>query len=184
MQKLFILILFMINGGFAFAQKFEISVGYGAPSAYGISNEIGSSLFNGIINDADSPNSVGALGVSALVYSKEDKWRYGLDVVSEFFSVSNSNYTQMSTLSIMPRTDYFWSNSDRKLRLYTGVSAGVYLNRATVESQSGTEEKVKNTTFGFNVTPIGLRYGSQFAIFAEPNIGTKGIVQAGISYRF
>lgn len=183
MKKLILFLLFS-KSAFVFAQKIEISIGYNAPSVYGITNELGNGLVNAVINDAKSPNSMGALGVSALVYSKEEKWRYGLDFVSEFFSVNNRSYSKMSTITMMPRTDYFWTGSERKLRLYSGASAGIYLNRATIKKSADQEEKVNDTTFGFNITPIGIRYGSDFAVFIEPNIGTKGIVQAGVSYRF
>lgn len=184
MKKIFTLMLFVVTSTLVFAQKVEISVGIGAPSVYGITNDLGTGLANSIIKDADSPNSFGALGVSALVYSKAEKWRYGLDLVSEFYTVKNSGYSKKSSLSIMPRTDYFWSNKDSKLRLYSGVSAGVYLNRGTMKNVASDDSKVNDTTFGFNITPIGIRYGSKFAVFVEPNIGTKGIVQAGVSYRF
>ncbi|MEH6305822.1 hypothetical protein RYH73_09215 [Olivibacter sp. CPCC 100613] len=183
-KKLFILSLLIISSTFVFAQKIEISAGFGAPSLYGVTNDFGNALANIVLKNAESPNSFGALGVSALIYSKEEKWRYGLDVVSEFYTVKNTGYSKKSTLSIMPRTDYFWSGSDRKLRLYSGVSVGVYLNRGTIKNAANGDEKITDTIFGFNITPIGIRYGSQFAVFVEPNIGTKGIVQAGVSYRF
>lgn len=182
MKKLILSSAILISS-LAFSQKFEISVGYGAPSVYGITNDLGTGLISIITKDGE-PNSTGALNVSALVYNKNAKWRYGLDFVSEFFSVSNTNYTKKSTISVMPRADYFWSGEDKKLRLYSGVSAGIYLNNATVKNSTGQEEKLNDSTFGFNITPIGLRYGNDFAIFVEPNIGTKGIGQAGISYRF
>lgn len=182
MKKLILLSAILITS-FAFSQKFEISVGYGAPSIYGISNDLGTGLVSTITKDG-SPNSIGALNVSALVYNKNEKWRYGLDFVSEFFSVSDTNYSKKSTISIMPRVDYFWSGEGKKLKLYSGVSAGIYLDNAMIKNSAEQEEKLNDSTFGFNITPIGLRYGSALAVFVEPNIGVKGIGQAGISYRF
>ncbi len=32
--------------------------------------------------------------------------------------------------------------------------------------------------------PLGLRYGKDFGVFIEPNIGTRGFVNAGVSYIF
>ncbi|RNA63753.1 hypothetical protein D1631_05615 [Chryseobacterium nematophagum] len=179
-MKKIILLSTLLLTSLVFSQKFEISAGYGLPSGYGILNFLTTILPNSFLRVEGSDN-VGVLNVSALVYSKDAKWRYGLDMVSEFYSFNRIEIRKQSAISVMPRIDYFWSEEDKKLRFYSGVSAGIYL--ATLKYNIAQEE-VNYTIFGFNITPIGLRYGKTFAVFIEPNIGIKGLIQAGASYRF
>lgn len=178
------------------AQKFEISATYGTSSLYGTTESIldatGSALGSAIASTIfgnptkiDYPTSNGVFNLSVQRYSQDMKWRYGVDFVYESFNESKSDFTVLNFMSFMPKVDYFWSGSDKKLRLYSGAALGFlikdykYINSSTLR-----ETKDSDTLFALNVTPIGLRYGTDFGVFLEPNIGVKSFVQAGVSYQF
>lgn len=173
------------------AQKIEISAAYGTPSLYGISEAIteasGSAIISAITANPTIkyPTSNGALNVAIHRYSENIHWRYGVELVLESFNESSAIYSQQSFISIMPKVDYFWTGSDKKLRLYSGIAAGVLLKKAEyIVASTGTKENANDTFMAVNLMPIGVRYGNKLGIFLEPNIGVKSFVQAGLSLQF
>ncbi|WP_160139249.1 hypothetical protein [Chryseobacterium sp. c4a] len=163
------------------AQKIEVSASYGTPSVYGVAYDLGSSIV-GSITDTQAPSSNGVLAFGLMVYSKDMKWRYGADVTSELYGKTES-ISKQNIISILPKVDYFWLRK-QKLGLYSGGSIGINFINTTYTSTDRMKRKDNSTGFGFNVVPIGLRYGGDLSVFVETNIGMKGIVQAGVSYRF
>ncbi|MEJ5102164.1 hypothetical protein [Chryseobacterium sp. MYb328] len=167
------------------AQKIEIAASYGAPSVYGIAYELAPAITLALLpgTSSISPSSNGVAAFGVMMYSKNMNWRYGIDVTNEFFGKTESVSKQNIT-SILPKIDYFWLRKN-KLGLYSGGSIGVNFASTTyVNKDTKKENKDSSTGFGFNVVPIGLRYGGDLSVFVETNIGMKGIAQAGVSYRF
>ncbi|MDR2621529.1 MAG: porin family protein [Dysgonamonadaceae bacterium] len=90
-----------------------------------------------------------------------------------------SNY---STLSL--EGNYNYVNRD-KLKLYALLGAGgTILNQTYKDNQTGNKHGEKQTFFNFQVTPVGVKYGDSFGAFAELGFGYKGILSAGLFYRF
>lgn len=172
------------------AQKYEISVAYGAPSLFGTTDsllkEIGSAAGAAIWGgDISSPDSNGVLNINVEMYNNDMKWRYGLEANLESFNESNSSFSKQSYISILPKVDYFWSDADRKFRFYSGVSAGVlFRNTESKATNTSLASKENDTFFAFNIMPIGVRYGGNFGVFLEPSIGVRAFAQAGVSYIF
>ncbi|GHT66063.1 hypothetical protein AGMMS50239_26940 [Bacteroidia bacterium] len=80
--------------------------------------------------------------------------------------------------------DYKYVNRD-KLKLYALVGAGgTILNQTYKDSQTNEKQGEKQTFFNFQVTPVGVKYGGSFGVFAELGFGYKGILCAGLFYRF
>ncbi|HFK5510657.1 TPA: hypothetical protein ACGZ9U_001569 [Elizabethkingia anophelis] len=185
-MKKFLLFIPLISASLLQAQKIEISAAYGTPSIFGISSSLYDFVGNVITgNSEETSSSNGVLSLHVMMYNREMKWRYGLEFNLESFDEKGTGFKSQSLVSVQPKIDYFWSGADRKLKLYSGVSAGVlFKNAKYIDKTSKTEEKDNLTTFGFNIMPIGLRYGRDFGVFIEPNIGTKGFVNAGVSYIF
>ena len=69
--------------------------------------------------------------------------------------------------------------TEKKFKLYSGVGAGVM----NTSFDYGIFEN-KDTIFAYNLSPIGVRYGQKFGVFLETNVGTKGLLQGGVSYIF
>nr|WP_199163008.1 hypothetical protein [Elizabethkingia sp. ASV34] len=185
MKKL-LLFVPLISASLLQAQKIEISAAYGTPSIFGVSSSLYDFVGNAITgNSGETSSSNGVLNLNIMMHNRGMKWRYGLEFNIESFDEKGTGFTSQSLVSVQPRVDYFWSGADRKLRLYSGVSAGVlFKNAKYIDKTSKAEEKDNLTTFGFNIMPIGLRYGRDFGVFIEPNIGTRGFINAGVSYIF
>jgi len=189
-MKKSLLMLSLITTSFLSAQKIEVSVSYGTPSLFGTTDSLlkeigsaaGAAIWGGEIN---YPDSNGVLNISVATYNTDMKWRYGLEANLESFNESKSSLSKQSYISVLPKVDYFWSDADKKFRFYSGVSAGVLFRNTEYKSANTTAVTKENDTFfAFNITPIGVRYGGNFGVFLEPNIGVRGFVQAGASYIF
>lgn len=177
MKKTIVLLLLTLTLNQIQAQKMEISAGYGTPSVFGTITNV----FNTLFTD-DSSSSDGVLSLELNLYSESMKWRYGLETSYEHLDFRHTGNSFL--LSLSPQVDYFWSGAHRKLRFYSGVSAGVAFYEEKTKA-AGIGKKDNGSTFTFNVTPVGLRYGGDFGVFLEPaNVGSRGIVQGGVSYIF
>ncbi|KFF18983.1 hypothetical protein [Chryseobacterium sp. JM1] len=182
MKKLLLFPLLMVVSTVS-AQKIEVSASYGAPSVYGATYSLGSVLVNAFVNSSEEdPSSKGVASVGVMMYSGNMKWRYGIDVTNEFFSKTES-VSKQNIWAVLPKVDYFWLNKE-KLGLYSGLSAGISIVNTTYTGKDKKESKDSDTGFGYNIVPVGLKYGGDLSVFLETNIGMKGIVQGGVSYRF
>ncbi len=70
-------------------------------------------------------------------------------------------------------------------KLYSGAGVGYTIAKGEIQRS----DKQPNTTedfshFNFQVTGVGFRVGKDLAGIAEVGFGYKGIVNAGVSYRF
>lgn len=187
-MKKILLMLPIVASCFMSAQKIEVAISYGAPSLYGTTDSIlqgigsaaGAAISGGEVR---YPDSNGVLNISLAMYNSDMKWRYGLEANLESFNQNNSNLKNQSYISILPKVDYFWSGSDKKFRFYSGVSVGVLFKNSEYQILKEIN-KDNGTSFAFNIMPIGVRYGGDFGVFLESNIGTRGFAQAGVSYIF
>lgn len=177
-----VLLPLLLASGFLSAQKFEVSASYGAPSVYDATYELASAITTSIITNESNPASTGVAAVGVAMYSENMKWRYGADVANEFFNTTES-ISKQNILSVLPKVDYFWLRKE-KLGLYSGAAVGVTFISSTYVNKDKKETKNTDTVFGFNILPIGIRYGGDLSVFLEANIGMKGIAQGGVSYRF
>ena len=71
----------------------------------------------------------------------------------------------------------------RAIRMYSGVGIGITINlmKQKVESTSSSDRALLP---GGELTLMGLRFGRAFGGFVEFGIGTYGIINAGLSYKF
>lgn len=181
-----ILFPLLLASWFISAQKIESSASYGISSvyagSYGVSFDIVSGIIPSSIKNENNPSSLGVAVIGIAMYSENMKWRYGVDVANEFFNKTES-VSRQNMLSVLPKVDFFWLRKE-KFRLYSGAAAGVTFLSETYVNKDKKKIKDNDTVFGFNVVPIGAGYGGDLSVFLETNIGMKGIVQGGVSYRF
>lgn len=171
-RKIFIfcLALFMmyfVPSSHAQRGKSEFALGYGYWSIY--------SLANGAPFSASS-------GVTTLTY------RYFLTKdVSLGMGVGYENIsTWASFVTIAPELTvrYLDTRDDRvRVRLYGAVSYGVSILEDNIIGHGSADESGAKP-YGFQATPIGARFGRQFAYYVELGCGYKGLVHAGAAFRF
>lgn len=174
----------ILLGGLVSAQKnIDLKVSYGTASLYGIAESITGNAFNAI-NILD-PNrkiatysSDGVFAVDLMLHSSSSKWKYGLGYNYETVKDSNLNF-KGDFNTVLAQASYNWSNPENKLKLYSGAGVGAVF---TSFKEGATDSS--DVIFAFNVSPIGISYGEKFGVFLETNVGTKGLLQGGISYTF
>lgn len=69
------------------------------------------------------------------------------------------------------------------IRMYSGVGIGLTINLSSVKLNGQTDHDRKLLPGG-QLTLMGLRFGRAFGGFVEFGIGTYGILNAGLSYKF
>lgn len=82
----------------------------------------------------------------------------------------------------MPVAEYSYVKTEW-LNFYGSAAAGINLN-ATTESENGKTAKDHKLGFAYQISPAALRVGKKLAGFAELGYGHKGIITAGVSYKF
>lgn len=167
--------------GLVNAQKVDVKVSYGTASVYGLSESIVRDVVSIIIpgNEVADYTSNGVIAVDVMLHSSNNKWRYGLGYQNEMVKDDRFN-VKGNFNTLLAQADYSWLYPDRKFKLYSGAGVGAIMTKFS----QGAIKDDSDVGFAFNVTPIGLSYGEKFAVFVETNVGTKGIVQGGVSYTF
>jgi hypothetical protein len=168
----------------------DVYLGYGAGGLFywtgrmahssGFPSEQGSQNFT-------EPSSAGAL---LLGYSRTLN-----RVVSMGFLFGFQDFTYTGTTTQGLQTDYndlllegiarvtFCYLNKPAIRMYSGIGIGITMNfgTATQPGKSFTDRKLYP---GGQLTLMGIRFGRALGGFVEFGIGTIGIVNAGISYKF
>ena len=92
--------------------------------------------------------------------------------------------------SVMPSFKSYWINKNN-FGLYSKVAAGVgFLSikdniKDYKDGKEVNEKKDDNGTyFMFQLSFVGVEFGSKFRGFAELGIGDQGFLQAGVRYKF
>lgn len=185
-------LLLVLSAFSAKAQKNEIYVSYGFAS----SQEIIESL-SGIATPVATlgfANSTSDINYGPIVigynHYVNDKWSVGglYSNTSLNGSISSSGtppvtaYYQNTYNTVMLRTDYHYLTG-HKLQLYSGIAAGVSFTQSKPDKGS-TGEKSSATDFAYQLNALGLRYGTDWGIFAELGFGYNGVLSFGISKKF
>lgn len=98
-----------------------------------------------------------------------------------------STYTQTST-TIAPELYYVYTYK-RYFEAYTLLGAGVAFTKVTTTTRATpyTPESTAATAYEgvkMQYTPIGIRVGGHLSAFAELGFGYKGLLNAGVSWKF
>ena len=102
------------------------------------------------------------------------------------FTKTDDSYTvhrKTTFLLFMPTGQLNYLNRE-KIQLYGNLGAGVLSYSVKENKDDGSEFNDKFTGFAFQLNPVGVRVGKQFAGFAEIGFGFKGIVNIGASVKF
>ncbi|CAI2765691.1 outer membrane beta-barrel protein [Flavobacterium collinsii] len=86
-------------------------------------------------------------------------------------------------LMVMPTIAFSYIKTDW-LDFYGSAAAGVVLERYTQTEPNRAAVKDNAADFAFQVNPAGIRVGKKLGVFAEVGFGYRGIVSAGLNYKF
>ncbi len=118
--------------------------------------------------------ALGAVGAFAGCKAKDEKT--GQNDLSETF------------ITVMPSVKFNWLRKEH-FGMYSALSAGVmFLSVSCNDNAKAADPKAKDetlTTFMFQATALGMDFGGeQFRGFVEAGIGEKGLLCAGLRYKF
>ncbi|CAA9198117.1 outer membrane beta-barrel protein [Flavobacterium collinsii] len=86
-------------------------------------------------------------------------------------------------LMVMPTLSFSYIKTDW-LDFYGSAAAGVVLEKYTQTEPNRAAVKDNAADFAFQVNPAGIRVGKKLGVFAEVGFGYRGIVSAGLNYKF
>lgn len=97
------------------------------------------------------------------------------------YSIDHSKDINYYTL--IPEIRFNWiRTNDDLFEFYSTLCLGL-----TVVSERHPENPALNEFYplpGFHINALGMRFGNKFGGFIEFGVGTKGLINAGLSYRF
>ena len=98
---------------------------------------------------------------------------------------NNCNWGSLLTFSPEISFKYLDTKDNRiRVRIYGVVAYGLSVFDDWSNSGPGHTDNTGPKLWGFQATPFGIRVGRKFSGFAEIGLGYKGLVNAGMSYRF
>ncbi|GIQ60322.1 hypothetical protein Flavo103_34580 [Flavobacterium collinsii] len=84
---------------------------------------------------------------------------------------------------VMPTLSFSYIKTEW-LDFYGSAAAGVILDKYTETEPNKPAVKDNAADFAFQVNPAGIRVGKKLGVFAEVGFGYRGIVSAGLNYKF
>ena len=172
------------------SRKSEIDLGVGVGSSNQILGALTNMIVTGLTPGMEMKNNK-SIGAWHLGYKYSVADRFALGPVLTFDrstsdailgSVSSGKFTS-NYFTLAVEGDYKYVNSD-KFKLYSLVGVGATMLNQTYKPDAGDNKSQSKTFFNGQITPIGIKFGSSAGIFAELGFGYKGIICAGVFFRF
>ncbi len=190
MKKLLLIMLLAISySGFAQTSnkgKLDIYVGYGLLTAQDII-QISGTMWSGVLLpgafDKVDIDGFGAV-FAGIDYYLNDRASLGLQVnyaaYDATYKLSSGGDFKIKNTFITPmiHAKANWVNL-KYFQLYSAIAAGA----SFITGVDDNNKKGNSTSFAFQVSPLGLRVGNTFSIFAEGGFGYQGIVSAGVALK-
>lgn len=167
----------------------QISVNIG----FGTSTEL-SNLFTDFLIDGFTGGGITASEIKAdpgfgitYRYAVANRWMIHADgsyqKMSQNIYVGGAKDSELdySYITIGAGTDYRYISGEI-FQMYSGIAVAYTSENI---NYSGSSESPEGKGFvNYQINALGLRVGKTFAAFAELGFGYKGIINAGLSYRF
>lgn len=189
MKKLLVLMTVFLSMSLVYAQKSTISVSYGIGSTDNMVYTLGMGTASGFGNafgaDTQLKQDYGVAPI-ALSYHRSlasnERFSYGGSAIFETVGLSDKNSDDKygyNAITFAPEAKFKYLNPGNQFNVYGLLGAGVtFLNT----NDKSDNEKESFTHFNFQVTPIGIEYGSNVKGFLELGFGYKGLISGGVQF--
>ncbi|MCU0394917.1 MAG: hypothetical protein MUF29_03350 [Chitinophagaceae bacterium] len=170
----------------------ELKLGYGIAPVQNMNDDFSTSL----VPDLADPGYVSlkkdgsGMFSAGLRYQTASRFGFGLDMV---YGKTTTEYVYNTTLisktvesqwfTLMARASYTYYLNEINLphvELYGAVAAGSSFRDARNEDG----KTLNSSHLAYQITPLGVRSGRKIAIWAELGYGFKGLVNAGLSWKW
>jgi len=178
MKKIFAIAALLVATLTASAQndelKNEVGVYYGFGSATNIVSAIGTA-FN--FDSDDKKGFWGPIGIEYF-YHTSPVVAVGAMVSLAGCTYSSNNDCKSTYITVMPAVKFNWLRKEY-FGMYSQLAAGATYHHAKQGSES--DNKV---VFMGHVTALGIEFGGPFRGFLEAGFGERGMLTAGVRYKF
>ena len=176
-KKLFLLATILVAAMTASAQdddlKNEIGVYYGFGSASNVVSSIGTAFS---FSNSDKSGFWGPVGLEYYHHVTP------VVAVGAMASVAGCKYGDKdgssTFITVMPSVKFNWLRKEH-FGMYSSLSAGVMFAKTKHAGESDNK-----TQFMGHISALGAEFGSQFRGFVELGFGERGVVTAGVRYKF
>lgn len=177
--------------------KNELSISYGMGYGSALIEAFGVGFGNALIHagtnrEWDNSTYTGTVGFEYFRHLNNPKLALGCiatvtnfseDVVKKDTRAKVGEHSS-TYVTLMPAIKYNWINKEH-FALYSKVAAGVmYLEEKDKDYEKKTEDNASTAGFMFQVSPVGVEFGSKFRGFVELGFGEQGIALGGVRYKF
>ena len=194
MKKIIIAALFIVTLPFGLSaqvNRHEINAGVGLFTTSEIVDIFADVLTTGLTNGAYRSSNSTYTGAFHLGYKYRlsDRISAGATVLYEhsksdaLLNDEEKGEFKNNYYTLAAEMDYRYL-SKGNLSLYGTLGAGATLYAQKYAANNGDKDSNDTVHFNFQVTPIGIKYGSKIGVFMEAGFGYKGILSAGAFIRF
>ena len=152
--------------------KNEISVAYGGGANTDIVMSLAKGMFTGKQLDYWGPVSF------EYFYRLQEKLGIGAVAAISGCKWDDSGEAKSNYYTLMPAIKYNWLNKEH-FSVYSKAAIGV-----TLSSESGTRQDKTEAVLNWQASVVGMEFGSAFRGCIEMGMGEKGIILAGLRYKF
>ena len=173
--------------------RHELSLSYGVGSAAQFGAGIGEGI--GLIfsnTEYDDRAIIGPIAAEYYYHFNNPKWAIGgilsyckwdSDRINKSSREKESEVNR-NFFSVMPSIKRYWVNKNN-FGLYSKAAAGIgFVNRTEKDMDTNKKVDDNGTYFMFQLSFIGVEFGSQFRGFVEAGFGDQGMLMAGLRYKF
>ncbi len=182
MKKFFVLLALLMPFALnAQDYRHEISVSYGFVAHSNIMDLYKTGADNSKPKEIEKVQSL--LGPVSLEYYNR---------VSDFFSLGltgvytnlECDFKDQNKTSYHVRGRHFTAMPGVKLHWIRTSGFNLYSKACAGASYNIDRENKKNFSFNFQLSPVGVEFGTHFCVFAEAGYGEQGLLNAGLRAKF
>ncbi len=174
--------------------KNEIGISYGVGVSTigdGLADGIGLGFAGLLGSKSENESRFGTLGVEYLHHAGNDP-KFSFGGIATFASFSD-DLTQDGKktaersryyISLMPAIKYNWVNKEYFAFYSKAAIGGTLALSKTKTTSDNKSESTNRMYFAYQLSLVGIEFGSKFRGFIELGVGEQGIALAGLKYKF
>ncbi len=159
--------------------KNEIGVYYGFGSCSDIISTFGTS-FN--FDRSDQTSMWGPVGVE-YYYHVTPGVAFGAMASIAGCTWSKNSDASSKYITVMPSVKFNWLRKTH-FGLYSSLAAGIMFFSTSIKDENGKDKSENITSFMGHATALGAEFGGPFRGFIELGFGERGMLSAGLRYKF
>jgi hypothetical protein len=155
----------------------EVSIAYSG----GANSDIISTLVNGMFT-GKQVDYWGPISCEYFRYISNNRLAVGGIAVLSGYKWDDLENAKSTFFTVMPAVKYKWLNASH-FAMYSKVAAGLLVMSDSGNLSNGSSTDKTRTAFNWQVSALGVEFGSSFRGFVELGMGEQGIILGGLRYK-